>query len=99
MNLLPVRPSLLPPPGVEQPIPAGVVFWWQGRPLRVVRVAGADAAAPVICEEMAAVGDGLAGQLSLWSLDVVLHVLERPFWWRGRMPRRPGVLRARERPA
>lgn len=50
-------------------IPAGAVFVHAGRPLKVVRVHGIDAAAPVIVEELASFGQAvLAGQYALWSV-------------------------------
>lgn len=62
-------------------IPPGVVFWFWGRPLRVVFCEGTDAAAPVILEEMGegrwGANHGLAGQLSMWSLDGVRRVMDR----------------------
>jgi hypothetical protein len=56
-------------------LPADTVFWFWGRPLRVVSTKGTDAAAPVIVEELSAVGDALAGQFSLWSLANVRAVM------------------------
>jgi hypothetical protein len=56
-------------------LPADTVFWFWGRPLRVVSTKGTDAAAPVIVEELTAVGDAIAGQFSLWSLASVRAVM------------------------
>ena len=67
MNLTPFAT-----PRVERAAPAiaDSVFWFGGRPLRVVRALGDDPAAPVICEELS--GDvSLPGQYALWSLDAV----------------------------
>jgi hypothetical protein len=57
------------------PVPAGTVFWYWGRALRVVSVRGDDPAAPVVVEEMGPIGDALAGQYALWSLDGVRRAL------------------------
>jgi hypothetical protein len=54
-------------------IPAGLVFNYAGRFLRVCRVYGTDAAAPVIVEEIAPIGHALAGQYGLWSADAVMR--------------------------
>ena len=66
--------------GREQPvlvraaaIPAGLVFAYAGRFLRVTRVYGTDAAAPVIVEELAPIGHAFAGQYGLWSADAVMR--------------------------
>ena len=56
-------------------LPADTVFWFWGRPLRVVSTKGTDAAAPVIVEELSAIGEALAGQFSLWSLANVRAVM------------------------
>lgn len=70
-------------------LPSGLVFWYWGRPLRVVRCEGADKAAPVIVEEMESHWAGaLAGQLSIWSLDGVRLALDR------NMKKPRGVLRS-----
>ncbi len=53
----------------------GAVFLYAGRPLRVARVTGDDAAAPVICEEMVSWGVSLAGQYCLWSVDLVVRAM------------------------
>jgi hypothetical protein len=58
-------------------IPRGVVFQSGGRFLRVYRVTGTDAAAPVIVEELQAFGSSLAGQYGLWSQDAVARALTR----------------------
>ena len=52
-------------------IPADTVFWFWGRPLRIIRCVGNDAAAPVIVEELTDDGLSIKGQLGLWSLDSV----------------------------
>ena len=49
-----------------------------GRPLRIVRCYGADDAAPVVLEELAAVGDAAAGQYALWSADGVRRAMQVP---------------------
>jgi hypothetical protein len=59
----------------EAAVPAGVVFWWDGRPLQVVRTLGTDAAAPVIVAELVGVGNALPGQLALWSLRAVVDAI------------------------
>ncbi|MBY0432355.1 MAG: hypothetical protein K2Q10_14255 [Rhodospirillales bacterium] len=59
----------------EAAIPAGLVIIALDRPLRVVRVAGADPAAPVIVEEMAGPN---RGQLGLWSLAAVAAAMAVP---------------------
>lgn len=46
-----------------------------GRPLRVEKVMGDDAAAPVILEELTAWGNSLAGQFCLWSVDFVQRAM------------------------
>lgn len=56
---------------VEAEIPGGMTFLGCGRLLRVVRAYGTDAAAPVIVEELMAVGDAMPGQLGLWCVDGV----------------------------
>lgn len=59
-------------------IPAGAVFGYGGRFLKVVRVLGTDPAAPVIVEEMVSFGPVvLAGQLSLWAADGVSQAMRR----------------------
>lgn len=54
-----------------------MVFWFWGRALRVVRAAGDDAAAPVICEELEDFSGSFAGQLSIWSMEAVRRVIAR----------------------
>jgi hypothetical protein len=57
-------------------LPADTVFWFGGRPLRVVSCKGTDAAAPVIVEELTEAWNGaLVGQFSLWSLASVRAVM------------------------
>jgi len=51
------------------------VFWFGGRALKVHRVTGSDAAAPVILEELVGGLDYPAGQLELWSHAAVLRAL------------------------
>lgn len=60
----------------ESEIPGGMVIVWSGRPLTVVRQIGTGANAPVILEEMIAMGDALPGQLALWSVAGVLSAME-----------------------
>jgi hypothetical protein len=64
-------------PAIERraTIPAGAVFHFAGRPLRVYRVFGDDARAPVIVEELAGFGSTLKGQFALWSHDAVARAL------------------------
>lgn len=57
-------------------LPADLVFWFWGHPLRVVRVVGTDPAAPVIVEELVDSEFALSGQLGLWSLGSVRSVLK-----------------------
>lgn len=47
---------------------SGFTFLFAGRFLRVVKSYGTDAAAPVVVEELMAVGEALPGQFSLWAL-------------------------------
>lgn len=65
--------ALFSPPVIEQraAIPAGLVFDYGGRVLRVHRLYGTDARAPVIVEELAEFGSTLKGQFALWSYDSV----------------------------
>ncbi|MBP2232510.1 hypothetical protein J2847_005839 [Azospirillum agricola] len=51
---------------VEAPCPSGAVSLLRGRAVRIIRSAGTDAAAPVIVEELQAVGVALPGQLGIW---------------------------------
>lgn len=51
--------------------PAGAVSFLHGRPVRIVRAAGTDEAAPVIVEEMKAVGVALPGQYGIWPASEV----------------------------
>ena len=70
---------LLLPPTIERraELPAGTVFGYGGRSLKVVEVHGTDAAAPVIVEELSDFGSStLKGQLGLWSLDGVTRALK-----------------------
>ncbi|WP_315705038.1 MULTISPECIES: hypothetical protein [unclassified Bradyrhizobium] len=60
-------------------IPAGAVFQSGGRFLKVYRVFGTDAAAPVIVEELQTFGSALKGQFGLWSQDAVSRALARGF--------------------
>lgn len=71
---------LLLPPTIERraEIPAGTVFGYGGRPLKVVKAHGTDAAAPVIVEELSGFGEStLKGQLGLWSNDGVQRVMHK----------------------
>lgn len=65
------RPALR----VERPAPTGAVFFHRGRPLKIVKAHGTDEAAPVILEELHAIGLGLAGQYSLWALSAVREAM------------------------
>lgn len=69
------RTDLFERPTIERqaPIAVGYVFNYAGRLLRVVRVHGEDAAAPVILEELSDFGTTLRGQYALWSRDFVLR--------------------------
>lgn len=58
-------------------IPAGAVFTYAGRPLRVRRVWGSMAGDVVIVEELAAFGNSLAGQYGIWSVEAVSRALAR----------------------
>ena len=57
-------------------IPGGAVFMHGGRALRVFRVYGTDAAAPVIVEELTDAVT-IKGQLALWSAGAVTRALAR----------------------
>lgn len=60
----------------EAPIPAGTVFWFWGRPLRVVKSFGASKSSAVIVEEMAPDDHRtLPGQYGLWCHDAVRRIL------------------------
>lgn len=65
--------ELIAPPTLTRtaPVTVGEVFWHWGQARRVVRVYGEDAAAPVIVEELEAVGYAQPGQYGLWSADSV----------------------------
>ncbi len=67
------------PPVIERraEIPAGAVFQHSGRFLKVYRVFGTDARAPVIVEELQSFGSTLKGQFGLWSQDAVTRALSR----------------------
>lgn len=69
--------ELFTPPVVERraEIPRDAVFSHGGRFLKVYRVFGTDAAAPVIVEELQAFGSTLKGQFGLWSQDAVARAL------------------------
>lgn len=56
-------------------IASGVVFLFHGRPLRVVMATGTDPAAPVVVEELTAVGDAMPGQYALWSAAAVTQAM------------------------
>jgi hypothetical protein len=70
------------PPRQERPAPVqvGEVFTWRGCMRRVVRTFGEDAAAPVIVEEMTAVGHALPGQYGLWSAESVRRAKVEGSW-------------------
>jgi hypothetical protein len=57
-------------------IPAGLVFRFGGRYLKVIKAYGTDKAAPVIVEEITNM-NGPAGQLSLWGADGVARAIRR----------------------
>lgn len=67
------------PPVIERraEIPRDAVFSHGGRFLKVYRVFGIDAAAPVIVEELQSFGSTLKGQFGLWSQDAVARALAR----------------------
>lgn len=58
-------------------IPAGSVFRFGSRLIRVHRVTGSDAAAPVIVEELSDGPAWLAGQFSIWSAGAVTTAMSR----------------------
>lgn len=68
-------PALNQPPELRQhqaaPVRPGQVVMLCGRLVVVESVHGGDAAAPVIVEELTAVGRALVGQFGLWPLAVV----------------------------
>lgn len=69
--------SLFAPPVIERraEIPAGLVFRYAGRMLRVVKTYGTDPAAPIIVEELDTFGTTLRGQFGLWSCDGVQRAI------------------------
>lgn len=71
--------DLFAPPTIERraEIPRDAVFSHGGRFLKVYRVFGTDAAAPVIVEELQSFGSTLRGQFGLWSQDAVTRALAR----------------------
>lgn len=71
--------ELFAPPTIERraEIPKGAVFSHGGRFLKIYRVFGTDAAAPVIVEELQSFGSTLKGQYGLWSQDAVARALAR----------------------
>jgi hypothetical protein len=74
---MPTQLALFAPPVIERAatIPADVVFHYAGRPLRVHRIYGTDARAPVIVEELVPFGTTLKGQFALWSYDAVARAI------------------------
>lgn len=58
-------------------IPAGAVFTFAGRPLRVYRVMGTRGGDVVIVEELMSFGTTLRGQYGLWSVEAVTRALNR----------------------
>lgn len=76
---MPFQLDLIAPPVIERraEIPEGAFVEHAGRALIVRSVHGTDPAAPVILEELSAVGQALAGQLSLWAADGVLRAMSR----------------------
>lgn len=72
--------DLFAPPVIERAatIPAGAVFMHGGRALRIYRLYGNDAHAPVIVEELASFGaTTLKGQFSLWNYRAVSDAMRR----------------------
>ena len=64
----------------EGELPAGAVFSHKGRFLLVVNAShGTDARAPVVVEELSAVGQAHKGQLGLWSHAMVSGALADTF--------------------
>jgi len=75
MNQLPLFPALSPVIERRAEVPAGAVFLYAGRPLRIIKAMGTDPAAPVIVEELASFGKSLKGQFAIWSADAVSRVM------------------------
>jgi hypothetical protein len=71
------QPDLFDPPAIQRAaiIPAGAVFQFAGRPLRVRRVWGSQSGDVVIVEELVAFGKSLAGQYGIWSVEAVSRAL------------------------
>lgn len=71
--------DLFRPPSIERraEIPAGIIFSFGGRFLRVYKTYGTQPDAPVIVEELIAFGSTLKGQFALWSADSVSRCLAR----------------------
>jgi hypothetical protein len=67
--------KLAPPVVRTAQVTQGAVFMHMGRPLRVDKVTGDDAAAPVILEELTSWGISGAGQYCLWSVDFVTRAM------------------------
>lgn len=75
--MIPRQPSLFDPPAIQRAaiIPAGAVFHYAGRALRIRRVWGSMAGDVVIVEELASFGQSLAGQYGIWSVEAVSRAL------------------------
>lgn len=74
--------DLFGPPREERraETPAGLMFSYKGRFMTVVDAShGTDPAAPVIIEEMQAIGQAHKGQLGLWSHEAVSAAIADPF--------------------
>lgn len=75
--MTPQQFDLFTPPVIERraEIPAGAVFMYAGRALRVYRVFGSVAGDVVIVEELASFGRSLTGQYGIWSVEAVSRAL------------------------
>ena len=75
--MIPRQPTLFDPPAIQRAaiIPAGAVFHYAGRALRVRRVWGSMSGDVVIVEELASFGKSLAGQYGIWSVEAVSRAL------------------------
>lgn len=72
-----IQPDLFDPPAIQRAaiIPAGAVFYFAGRALRIRRVWGSMAGDVVIVEELTSFGKSLAGQYGIWSVEAVSRAL------------------------
>lgn len=75
--MIPRQPTLFDPPAIQRAaiIPAGAVFHFGDRALRVRRVWGSMSGDVVIVEELASFGKSLAGQYGIWSVEAVSRAL------------------------